>query len=287
MSTPRKFLLTLIALPLTIAAMASIASGAMKSQRIDSGLCETTGGGRFVAIPGFPGEMIDRRLKRDVKMLVRKYKIYVTDGYSATRFTRPRASIPSASRSTSFPTPRGVAAGVTSTASRSGPSPSRTSPARPSAGSATTATPATAAAITCTSPGTTPTRSSTSRRAPSTPRAARRAAEAARAARTRPRQRHQPASSRPSSRKTTAESAPTPEAPATARARTSRARTRRTTRAESTSRPRAAASAPARSSARSAGTSSSTRASRPTGSSFPDLRRRRTSSRRTAPSLVI
>jgi hypothetical protein len=41
-----------------------------------------TGGGKFVAIPGFPGEMIDRRLLTDIRRLERRYKIFVTDGYS-------------------------------------------------------------------------------------------------------------------------------------------------------------------------------------------------------------
>jgi hypothetical protein len=41
--------------------------------------------GRFVAIPGFPGERIDRRLLADVAWLVRKYHLRVTDGYSLSR----------------------------------------------------------------------------------------------------------------------------------------------------------------------------------------------------------
>lgn len=57
-------------------------AGAATSQKVDSGVCLTTGGGKFVGIPRFPGEQIDRRLKNDVRHLVRKYKIFVTDGYS-------------------------------------------------------------------------------------------------------------------------------------------------------------------------------------------------------------
>jgi hypothetical protein len=53
----------------------------MVSQRID-GVCLTTGGGRFVDVPGFPGERIDRRLLPDLKFLERKYKIFVVDGLS-------------------------------------------------------------------------------------------------------------------------------------------------------------------------------------------------------------
>lgn len=74
----------LAAAALTLAA-AEAAPAAMKSQRIAPGLCETTGGGRFVPIPGAPGEMIDRRLLRDVRMLQRRYKILITDGYSLDR----------------------------------------------------------------------------------------------------------------------------------------------------------------------------------------------------------
>lgn len=63
-------------------ALVAVASGAMRSTKLGPGLCETTGGGKFVDIPGFPGEMIDRRLLDDVRMLQRRYKIFVTDGYS-------------------------------------------------------------------------------------------------------------------------------------------------------------------------------------------------------------
>ncbi len=64
------------------AALAATAPAKMRSKKIEPNLCRTTGGGRFVAIPGFPGERIDRRLLPDVKYLVRKYKIFITDGYS-------------------------------------------------------------------------------------------------------------------------------------------------------------------------------------------------------------
>jgi hypothetical protein len=55
----------------------------MKSQR-SAGICVTTGGGKFVDIPGFPGEKIDRRLLADVRMLVRRYDIFITDGFSTS-----------------------------------------------------------------------------------------------------------------------------------------------------------------------------------------------------------
>jgi len=77
-----RLVLVLTATLVAAFALVAIASGAMRSTKIASGLCETTGGGKFVDIPGFPGEMIDRRLLKDVRMLQRRYKIFVTDGYS-------------------------------------------------------------------------------------------------------------------------------------------------------------------------------------------------------------
>ena len=40
------------------------------------------GGGRFVDIPGFPGETIDRRLLADIRWMKRRFDIFITDGYS-------------------------------------------------------------------------------------------------------------------------------------------------------------------------------------------------------------
>jgi len=54
----------------------------MKSVEVSRFVCQTTGGGKFVGIPGFPGEKIDRRLLKDIKFLRRKYKIFITDGFS-------------------------------------------------------------------------------------------------------------------------------------------------------------------------------------------------------------
>ena len=54
----------------------------MRSERLGPNLCLTTGGGKFVKVPGFPGERIDRRLLNDIKFLRRKYEIFLTDGYS-------------------------------------------------------------------------------------------------------------------------------------------------------------------------------------------------------------
>ncbi len=58
------------------------APGAMRSTKISKNLCETSGGGKFVSIPGFPGERIDRRLLTDIEYLERKYEIFITDGLS-------------------------------------------------------------------------------------------------------------------------------------------------------------------------------------------------------------
>lgn len=82
MTPARKILLTILALAVVGAAASAVAGAKMKSERISNRVCETTGGGRFVGIPGFPGERIDRRLLRDVKWMIRKYKIYITDGFS-------------------------------------------------------------------------------------------------------------------------------------------------------------------------------------------------------------
>lgn len=73
-----------IAAAISVLAIFSAASadGAMKSRVIAPGLCETTGGGRFVKIPGSPGEKIDRRLLADVAWLKRRYNVFITDGYS-------------------------------------------------------------------------------------------------------------------------------------------------------------------------------------------------------------
>jgi hypothetical protein len=54
----------------------------MVTQKISKNVCLTTGGGRFVDIPGFPGERIDRRLLPDLRFLEQRYKIFVTDGLS-------------------------------------------------------------------------------------------------------------------------------------------------------------------------------------------------------------
>jgi hypothetical protein len=73
--------LLLLAAGLTALIIAT-AAGRMQSTKVDRHLCETKHGGKFVDIPGFPGEKIDRRLLADVDWLVRKYDIFITDGYA-------------------------------------------------------------------------------------------------------------------------------------------------------------------------------------------------------------
>jgi hypothetical protein len=56
----------------------------LHSIQLQDGLCETTGGGQFVDIPGFAGESIDIRLLKDIAWMVQRYKIFITDGYAPT-----------------------------------------------------------------------------------------------------------------------------------------------------------------------------------------------------------
>jgi hypothetical protein len=63
-------------------ALAAPSASAMRSQKIAPHLCKTVKGGRFVPIPGFPGERIDRRLLPDIRWMKRRYHVFITDGYS-------------------------------------------------------------------------------------------------------------------------------------------------------------------------------------------------------------
>ncbi len=65
-----------------VGALAASAPGKMRTKKLGANLCQTTGGGKFVPIPGFPGERVDRRLLPDIRYLVRRYSIFITDGYS-------------------------------------------------------------------------------------------------------------------------------------------------------------------------------------------------------------
>src|SRR5215217_2684863 len=69
------------AVGLTVVSVAP-ALAQMKTRHVGHHLCQTRGGGKFVPIPSFPGERIDRRILPDVKRLVRKYELLVTDGFS-------------------------------------------------------------------------------------------------------------------------------------------------------------------------------------------------------------
>ncbi len=80
-STRRLTILLAAALAMLMAGSAP-AGAAMHSTKLADGTCETTGGGRFVPIPGFPGERIDRRLLADIAWLKRRYPLFITDGYS-------------------------------------------------------------------------------------------------------------------------------------------------------------------------------------------------------------
>lgn len=71
-----------IALVALSSAAPSQAGTKMRSKVIDRNLCKTVHGGRFVPIPGFPGEKIDRRLLPDIRWMKRRFDIFITDGYS-------------------------------------------------------------------------------------------------------------------------------------------------------------------------------------------------------------
>jgi hypothetical protein len=75
---------TLAVAAVALAPPPSEADAAMRSVKIAPGLCKTVGGGKFVDIRRFPGERIDRRLLRDIRWMVRRYAIFVTDGYSTS-----------------------------------------------------------------------------------------------------------------------------------------------------------------------------------------------------------
>jgi hypothetical protein len=67
---------------LALAVLAVASPARMTTTELSGKLCFVKGGGRFVDIPGFPGEMIDRRLLRDINFLQRRWDIFITDGYS-------------------------------------------------------------------------------------------------------------------------------------------------------------------------------------------------------------
>jgi hypothetical protein len=64
------------------AAMALTVTAGARSTKVGKKLCETSGAGRLVDIPEFPGERIDRRLLKDIAWMRQKFKVLVIDGYS-------------------------------------------------------------------------------------------------------------------------------------------------------------------------------------------------------------
>ena len=70
---------------LACAALGLPAAAQAGSTKISKHHCETTGGGRFVGIPDFPGERIDSRLLADIAYLRKRFKIYIWDGYSTDK----------------------------------------------------------------------------------------------------------------------------------------------------------------------------------------------------------
>jgi hypothetical protein len=74
--------LTALAATAAVAALAAAPAVAMRTKTISPHLCKTVNGGRFVPIPGFPGEKIDRRLLPDIRWMKRRFDIFITDGYS-------------------------------------------------------------------------------------------------------------------------------------------------------------------------------------------------------------
>jgi hypothetical protein len=71
-------------LAIVLAGAVAVPAQAMETEQIGKHLCKVKGGGKFVPIPGFPGEKIDRRLIPDIKWMKRKYKIFITDGYATS-----------------------------------------------------------------------------------------------------------------------------------------------------------------------------------------------------------
>jgi hypothetical protein len=71
-----------LAATLALTALGVAKARKMQSTKLGPMLCETTYGGKFVDIPDFPGEKIDRRLLADIKYLRSRYPIFITDGHS-------------------------------------------------------------------------------------------------------------------------------------------------------------------------------------------------------------
>jgi hypothetical protein len=76
------WLVVSIAIVVAGVAASPAAAWEMRSTKLDKHLCKTVHGGRFVPIPGFPGEKIDRRLLPDIRWMKHRFDIFITDGYS-------------------------------------------------------------------------------------------------------------------------------------------------------------------------------------------------------------
>jgi hypothetical protein len=70
------------ALVLVGLALGASSAQAMKSERIAKNVCKTTGGGKFVRVPGAHGTRIDKRLLPDVRWMMRRYDLALGDGYA-------------------------------------------------------------------------------------------------------------------------------------------------------------------------------------------------------------
>jgi uncharacterized membrane protein YgcG len=75
-------LVALVLAGVALACLPAASSATMRATKISRHLCKTVGGGRFVPIPEFPGERIDRRLLPDIHWMERRFHIFITDGYS-------------------------------------------------------------------------------------------------------------------------------------------------------------------------------------------------------------
>ena len=93
--SPKLRAVAALTLAVTVAAVGAAPSAAdMQSTKIRRHLCETVGGGKFVEIPGYPGEYIDRRLIPDIRWMKRRFDIFITDGYSTASYHAPNGEHP-------------------------------------------------------------------------------------------------------------------------------------------------------------------------------------------------
>jgi hypothetical protein len=86
----------LLALTGIAAALLAVpAQGApMEVTKLGRHLCKAVHGGKFVDIPGFPGEKIDRRLLPDIHWMKRRFDIFITDGLSNDPIHAPNGEHP-------------------------------------------------------------------------------------------------------------------------------------------------------------------------------------------------